>query len=216
MTTMKQIHLKCFPERPFQPGFVSMSTYGEDMEWEVLGEHWHNVLKGAVDSIRSNEELRVYWGSIGGSYIAFPIVYNYRHVVELYLKGILLTGETALVLDGQAGIDNETFKEHSFGKIRPQVERVFDTLHVPYDLGLDGFRTKREFRRFLTELDAMEIRYPINTKREPSMKNRFMCFNLFEFAQTMDVLLHSLNGLLSAIGYEVVARCEMAAGSHNY
>ena len=208
---MKQIHLKCFPERPFQPGFVSMSTYGEDMEWEVLGEHWHNVVKGAVESLRSNEELRVYWGSIVGSYVAFPIVYNYRHVLELYLKGMLMAGEAALLLADQPGIDENVFKEHSFQKLRPELERVFDVLGIPYDLGIEGFRTKTQFRNLLADMDAMEVRYPVNTKRQPSMRNRFMCFNIFEFALIMDAVLYALNGFLSAIRYEVEARCEMAS-----
>jgi hypothetical protein len=97
--------------------------------------------------------------------------------------------------------------------VRQEVERLFDTLEVRYDLGLDGFRTKRDFRRLLADLDAMEIRYPTNTKRQPSMKNQFMCFNLFEFAETMDVLLASLNGFLSGIDHEVELR-RKAAEAH--
>jgi hypothetical protein len=208
MATMRQIPLKCFPERPFQPGFVSMSTFGEELEWEVLGEHWHNVVKGAVESLRSDEEMRVSWGSIGGSYVAFPIVYNYRHVMELYLKGILLAGEPALLLDEQPGIDENIFKEHSFRILRPEIERVFDVLKIPYDLKLEGFSSKRDFRRLLVDMDAMEIRYPMNTKRKASMENRFMCFNIFEFAAIMDAVLYALHGFLSVIPYEVEARLE--------
>jgi hypothetical protein len=88
---------------------------------------------------------------------------------------------------------------------------LFDLLNVPYDLGIKGFNTKTEFRSLLSDLDAMEIRYPIDRKREPSMGNRFMCFNIFEFAAIMDKVLYALNGLLGAIRYEVDARCEMAA-----
>lgn len=211
MGRMRQINLKCFPERPFGPGHVSMVTYGENLEFEVLGEHWHNVLKAAVKSLHSKGKLRVYWGSIGASYVAFPIVYNYRHVLELYLKGMLIAGEPALRLAGQTGVPDDIFKEHAFGKARPEVERLFDLLNVPYDLGVEGFKTKTEFRSLLSDLDAMEIRYPIDRKRQPSLGNRFMCFNLFEFAAIMDAVLDAVNGLMGAVRYEVDARCEMAA-----
>jgi hypothetical protein len=217
MSKMRQIPLKFFPERPFAGdgyGHISMTTHGEDLEFEVLGEHWHNVLKGAVASLHSKGKLRVYWGSIGASYVAFPIVYNYRHVVELYLKGMLVAGEPALLLDGQPGVSQGVFKEHSFGKLWQDIERLFSLLKVAYYTDIVGFQSKKDFRRFLTDLDKMEIRYPVDTNRRPSLENKFMTFNLFEFAAVMDKILDTLNSILSWISYEVGARCEMAAESY--
>jgi hypothetical protein len=217
MSKMKQIPLKFFPERPFAGhahGHISMTTYGEDIEFEVLGEHWHNVLKGAVESLHSEGELRVHWGSIGASYVAFPIVYNYRHVVELYLKGMLVSGEPAFLLARQPGLDGGVFKEHSFGKLLPDIGRLFDLLKVQYYPDIKGFQSKKDFRRLLSDLDAMEIRYPIDKNRRPSLENKFMTFDLFEFALVMDKVLDTLNSILSWISYEVDARCEMAAESY--
>jgi hypothetical protein len=212
MSKMQRIHLQCFPERDMRyPGSVSLTTFGEDIEFEIMAEHWHAALKGAVAKFRRNKgQDRIFWTSIGGNYAAFPIIYSYRHVLELYLKGILVTGEPALLLDGQDGISADIFSDHSFGKLRPELERVFGVLSVPYDLGVAGFKTKTDFRRLLADMDAMEIRYPIDKKRQPAMGNRFMSFNLFEFAAIMDEVLNALNGLRSAISYEVDARCEAA------
>jgi len=212
MSKMQQIHLQCFPERDTRyPGSVSLTTYGEDIEFEIMGEHWHAALKGAVAKFRRNQgKDQIFWTSIGGNYAAFPIIYNYRHVLELYLKGILVTGEPALLLAGKPGISDAIFSDHSFGKLRPEIERIFDVLSVPYDLGVEGFKTKTDFRRLLADMDAMEIRYPIDKKRQPAMGNRFMCFNIFEFAAIMDEVLNALNGLRGAISYEVEARCEAA------
>jgi hypothetical protein len=212
MPKMQQIHLQCFPERDMRyPGSVSIATYGEDAEFEVMAEHWHAALKGAVAKFRRNKgKDRIFWTSIGGNYAAFPIIYNYRHVLELYLKGILVTGEPALLLAGEPGIRGDIFNDHSFRKLRPDIERLFDVLSVPYDLGTKRFKTKTDFGRLLSDMDAMEIRYPINQKRQPAMGNRFMCFNIFEFAAIMDEVLDALNGLRSAIGYEVDARCHAA------
>lgn len=204
---MEKIPLKHFPERAFQPGFVSAMTYGEDMEFEVLAEHWHASLQASVRAIRADEGTsRVYWGSIGGNYVAFPIIYNYRHVLELYLKGMLMAGEAALVIAGEEPVPDEIFKAHSFQTLRPEIERVFKVLGVPYDLGVTGFETKADFWALLKDMDKMEIRYPVDTKRQPAMGTGFMCFNLFEFAEIMDAVLNALNGFLGGIRYEVDAR----------
>ena len=189
-----------------------MVTYGEDMEFEVLAEHWHDMLRAAVESLRALGNPPAYhWGSIGGSYVAFPIVYNYRHVVELYLKGILVAGKSALLLAGEEGVPDDVFSAHSFAKLRPEIERVFRLFRVPYDPAIPGFRNRTEFRSLLSDLDAMEIRYPIDRRRQPSMGEQFMCFNLLEFAAIMDTVLDALNSLFGWIRYEVDARCTAAA-----
>lgn len=209
---MKQIRLKHFPERPFQPGFVNVMTYGEDMEFEVLAEHWHGMLKASVEAIRSNADTsRVFWGSIGGNYVAFPIIYNYRHVLELYLKGMLMAGEAALLIAGEEEVPDEVFQAHSFQVLRPHIERVFKVLGVPFDLGIPGFKTKSDFWALLKDLDEMQIRYPVDTKRQAAMGNEFMCFNLFEFAEIMDAVLNALNGFLGGIRCEVDTRQEAHA-----
>ena len=43
---MTQIHLRFFPERPFDGDghrHISMTTCGKDIEFEVLGEHWRRI-----------------------------------------------------------------------------------------------------------------------------------------------------------------------------
>jgi hypothetical protein len=216
MSKMQQIHLKCFPERDMRyEGSVSLTMYGEDIEFEIMAEHWHAALKGAVKKFRRNKGTdRIFWTSIGGNYAAFPISYNYRHVLELYLKGMLRVGEQALLLSGEAAVDKEIWGEHSFAKLRPDLERVFDHLGWSCDLSIQGFRTLQDFRRLLSDMDQMEIRYPINKDLEPSMGNRYMTFNLFEFAAIMDAVLTALNNLLSAMRSEVDARC--SAYAENY
>lgn len=211
MASRRQILLRNFPERPFRAGFVSMVTHGEDMEFEVLAEHWHDMLRAAVASLHAEGNPRSYhWGSIGGSYIAFPIVYNYRHVLELYLKGMLVAGESALLLSGEQGVPDDVFAAHSFARLRPEIERLFRHLSVPYDPTIRGFRNRTEFRSLLSDLDSMEIRYPIDRRRQPSMRDQYMCFNLFEFAEIMDKVLDALNSLFGWIRYEADARCAAA------
>src|SRR4051794_2716918 len=102
---MKKFKMQLFPEREFAAGDVSLSMYGEPGEFQTLAEAWHEMVKAGVEALRVSLPSANYWQSIGSNYTAFPIVYNYRHVLELYLKGILIAAEQALVLEGEQGID---------------------------------------------------------------------------------------------------------------
>jgi hypothetical protein len=207
---MKQIKMRVFPERDFGMGDVSLTMYGETTEFEVLGEAWHEMVKAGVAALRLSRPNERYWQSIGSNYAGFPIVYNYRHVLELYLKGILVAAEPALLLNAEEGVRDDVFKSHSFAKLRPEVERAFAALRISYDFGIEGFRTVKEFRSLLADLDELEVRYPMDKCREPAMGNRWARFNLFEFAAIMDSILDVISGYPSYIGYEVDARQEMA------
>src|SRR3954469_23728553 len=114
--------------------------YGEPREFQTLAEAWHEMVKAGVEALRVSLPSANYWQSIGSNYTAFPIVYNYRHVLELYLKGILIAAEQALVLEGEQGINAEVFRSHQFGKLRTEIERSFAALGIPYDFGIDGLR----------------------------------------------------------------------------
>lgn len=74
--------------------------------------------------------------------------------------------------------------------------------------GVDGFTNRRQFRSFLSDMDAMAVCYAIDNKRKPSMGNRFMVFNLLEFAETMDAVLTRLNQYLGWIDAEVDERMD--------
>jgi hypothetical protein len=92
----------------------------------------------------------------------------------------------------------------------PEIERSFAALGLPYDFGVDGLRTINDFRRLLVDLDELEIRYPVDVGRNPAMGDRWVRFNLFEFAERMDAILEVLKGYASWVVDEVDARCEMA------
>lgn len=207
---MKKIKTRFFVERDFDAGDVSLTMYGEPAEFGVLGEAWHETLKAAVAGLRATRPNSRYWQSIGSNYVGFPIVYNYRHVLELYLKGVLIEAEPALTLDGQPPIPDNVFRSHSFEKLRPEVERVFAALGISFDFGIDGFRTRDDFRSMLTALDQIEVRYPIDTSRKPAMGDRWLRFNVFEFAEKMDAILDILRWYPSVISEMVDARQEAA------
>lgn len=210
MAKLNQIKLKFFPEREFAAGHVGFKMYGETTEFSILGEAWHAMVKAGIDALRRERSNVRHWQSVGSNYANFPIIYNYRHVVELYLKGILIAAEPALILNGEDGIRPEVFKSHRFGKLCPELERSFAALRIPYDFKIDGLRTLKDFRALLADLDHLEIRYPIDVARNPATGDRWAEFNLFEFADRLDAVLEVLKGYASWVEYEVDARCEMA------
>lgn len=213
MGRLTEIKMRMFPNRGgMGVGDVSLYMYGETHEFELLGEEFHALAKARVAALREERPRDYHWHSIGSSYAAVPVVYNYRHALELYLKGMLMAAEPALTYaQGEPGINASVFSGgHSFRKLLPEIERVFKALNIKFDFGIDGLRTRQEFRAFLEEVDHLEVRYPIDTKRQPATGDKFMQFNLFEFAEKMDAILDTLNGYISWMDDEAQGRCEMA------
>jgi hypothetical protein len=210
---LTETKLRMFPNRGGTGvGDVSVYMYGETHEFELLGEEFHELAKARVATLRETRPRAYHWHSIGSNYAAVPVVYNYRHALELYLKGMLMAAEPALTYaQGEPGINAGVFSRgHSFTKLFPEIERAFKALNVEFDFGIDGLRTRKEFRAFLEEVDHLEIRYPIDTKRQPATGDKFMQFNLFEFAEKMDAILGTLNAYISWIDDAAQGRCEMA------
>lgn len=212
MGRLEQVHLSMFPDRGMGVGDVSLVMYGETTEFEILGEEFHELAKARVAGLRESRPHGYDWQSIGSNYAAFPVIYNYRHALELYLKGMLVAAEPALTFaQGQPGISAGVFSGgHSFKKLFPEIVRAFKSLKIPFDFGIDGLKTREDFRTFLEDLDHLEVRFPIDTKRNPAMGDKFVRFNLFEFAEKMDVILTTLNGYMSWIYDEAQGHCEMA------
>lgn len=212
MGKLTQIEMRMFPDRGMGPGDVSLYMYGETLEFSILGEEFHEMAKARVAALRESRPRGRHWQSIGSNYAAVPVVYTYRHALELYLKGILVAAEPALTfVEGQPAIKSTVFSGgHSFRKLFPEIERAFKALKAPFDFGIEGLKTRDDFRRFLEDLDLLEVRFPINTKRQPAMGDKFVRFNLFEFAVKMDAILDRLNGYLSWFHDEAQGRCEMA------
>ena len=212
MGRLTQIEMRLFPDRGMGPGDVSLHMYGETMEFEILGEEFHELAKARVAVLRDTRPRGRDWQSIGSNYAVFPVVYNYRHALELYLKGMLIAAEPALVFaQGQPGLNNAVFSgAHSFSRLFPEIERVFKSLKIPFDFGIEGLKTREEFKSFLEDADRLEVRYPVNTKRQPATGDTFVRFNLFEFAATMDAILDTLKNYVSWIHDEAQGRCEMA------
>lgn len=154
------------------------------------------------------------YGSPRNDFRAYPIVFLYRHALELYLKAVILTASPMLKLRDMELIDRERlFTTHSLDVLRQDLERIFEVFEWEWDLGTPHFRTQEDFRKFIAELIHVDnksdaFRYPLNTKGNASLKPHFS-FNLYEFCSIFDDLLEKLEGAACAAFEELQLEYEI-------
>lgn len=169
-----------------------------EQEFTYLAEAFHLVAHDAVAALRQNPQFGLD-GSPMEYFRAYPVVFLYRHSLELYIKAVILVGSPMLGIKGMADVDRRALlKTHSLDKLRQDLERVFEAYGWDWDLGTPQFRSLEDFRKTITELHDVDtgsysFRYPIDTKGNASLGTHFR-FNLFEFCETLDSLFPVLEG----------------------
>lgn len=132
---------------------------------------------------------------------AYPVVFLYRHALELYIKAVILAGLPKLAISENKGVADYhkgLLTTHSLDTISKLLERVFDAYGWTWDFETPKFRSLDDFRSTIAEIHGVDsgsyvFRYPLNTKGCASIPSRFR-FDLFEFCAVLDELLRSLEG----------------------
>jgi hypothetical protein len=127
----------------------------------------------------ANSLVQVFRGKAGYSDAeACPIVFLYRHAIELYLKAILLWGEGLVHLQTGDPLDVEVlFRTHEFRVLLPPVRRVFEIAGwLEAGKGLPKYGTYPEIEGVILEFEEIDprsfaFRYPIDTKGEAHLPN---------------------------------------------
>jgi hypothetical protein len=173
-----------------------------ESEFKFFAEAFHAVAKEAVAALRQNPQFGLH-GIPTEDFRAYPVVYLYRHALELYMKAVILDGSPMLVMKGVNGIDRQKIlSTHSLDGLRQHLERVFQAYEWEWDLGVPHFKSLEDFRKTIAEIHAVDarsdaFRYPLDTKGGPSLASHFR-FDLFEFCEILDGLFLALEG--AAIG----------------
>jgi hypothetical protein len=132
---------------------------------------------------------------------ALPVVFLYRHALELTLKAILLVGFGS-PLGEKYKITADDIKaalaSHSLAPMFLQTVRVFKAAKIKWCPDIPGFSTEAEMSQSLREFDkidrkAVAFRYPTDRQLDGNLRTHF-CFDLFDFAARMDLVLSTLNG----------------------
>lgn len=138
---------------------------------------------------------------------ACPIVFLYRHALELYLKAIALVGIKIMQLkDEEASPKSERLlKTHRLLPLLPLVRRTFDLVGWVWELEIHEVRTFEEVKRLLQEVETVDpgsftFRYPVDPAGQPSVPHHFM-LHVPAFCQRMESLLDALEAAM--MGLEV-------------
>ena len=169
-----------------------------EREFTLIAEGFRVLAQEAVSRLKKNKRFDVHGLPIE-DFRAYPIVFLYRHALELYLKAIILVGSGMLTLKDQPVIERQKlFSTHNLDLLRQDVERVFAVYGWGWDLGNSHFGSVTNLREIIGEFHEIDygsysFRYPVNTKGIASLEKDFR-FNVFKFASILDDLFPTLEG----------------------
>ncbi|MBD2292207.1 hypothetical protein H6G06_01605 [Anabaena sphaerica FACHB-251] len=126
-------------------------------------------------------------------YKAYPVVFLYRHALELHLKNIIYRVAKLLFFKGIERIDNKLYNTHDLNDLSQNAYKVL-TSAFPEDETLRKLLIKVvHISEEFSEIDnnSFAYRYPINKEGQYSTKPN-QVVNLSSLVSTMDSLLDEL------------------------
>lgn len=149
-------------------------------------------------------------------YEGYPILFLYRHALELYLKTVVYRGAMLLRLISEQNIDTgRLFTRHELVLLLPHVRAIWKVQNWGFEgTELTSFDDFEELIRSLDQVDpqSYSFRYPINRTGEAQLPPHFVV-NVVSFANRMDDLLYVLEGatigLTEEFQLEAEARYEL-------
>jgi hypothetical protein len=157
---------------------VVLNWYGHSIEkLDLYAEAYHSAAKVIVEKA-SGDQLR----DIG----ATPIVFLYRHSLELWLKAILISG-FRLHGDEFETIEAILKKGHNLTKLLQAFKLLCKRLNWKWN------SQYRELEAIVSELQQIDqcsasFRYPVELSGQPAIKQNFS-FDLQNFCARMDEIL---------------------------
>lgn len=151
---------------------------------------------------------------------ACPIIFLYRHALELYLKAISRLGRTILDLaEHETPITNRELIGHKLSKFLPILKRIFNHVGWDWNLDMEGLSSFEELEKLLNDFDAIDagsdtFRYPLNREGAASVPRHFV-INVSEFCQQMDELLNLLDGATMGLREIRYSKLEEMYRAHN-
>lgn len=122
-----------------------------------------------------------------------PIVFLYRHALELYLKAILSVGDGIPSLKGQPS--KKIFKEHALTKMLPGVRNIFCLLDCSGIWLPPIFKSFVDVERVVRAFDEIPhdaFRYPVDNTGAGELLREPLHFNTLIFVQKTEALMDLL------------------------
>ncbi len=225
---------RLFIDRTPGTGTVVLNWHGApEREFRFIAEAFRTTAKESVDALREHKSLGLH-GFPLEDFRAYPIVFLYRHALELYMKAALICGGPVLALEGGDPVQLEGLFTHALGTLRNHLERVFTAFGWDWDLGVGNLKTYDDFCAVIEELEAVDkggdaFRYPVvkkETEKKRTKKRRnkttritaslpkHFSFNVFDFSEFMEQLLAAFDGIVTACQEELYLRYQLSAESN--
>jgi hypothetical protein len=178
----------------YQFGDVTFNFLNRDPinELHIFADGYHRAGKELV------EKLLVDSG-YGCNYLTFPILFLYRHSLELYFKAIVYTGGRLLGLITSEKIDDKKLlSKHELTIWLPAIKKIFDHMGWEKDFQAIGIDTFDDFKKLIEEIEKIDpgsysFRYPVTKKGDASLPDEII-FNPIGFGKKMDQVLQFLEG----------------------
>lgn len=139
---------------------------------------------------------------------ACPIVFLYRHSIELYLKAIILWGAGLVRLQSGEHISTDNlFATHRFRDLLPAVKRIFKEAgwlgHGPKDVQFGTFEEIEKLILAFEEIDPISFafRYPVDRQGDANLPDNFH-FNVIALGEETSEMLRMLDGAVTGV-YEM-------------
>jgi hypothetical protein len=213
---------KLFDDPGREHGTVILNWVGTpEREFTWYGQAFHDAGKALANELREDPRFGLH-GYPPDSFKALPVLFNYRHAMELYLKGIILAGADILPVKRQPEIDmNAVMKTHSLRQLLRDVERIFAAFGWHWNLDLPEFESLTDFRAIIDELETVDaqsyaFRYPTGKDgRRAPLESHFR-FNLFTFTDMLDPVYELLDGAAYGAHEELQFIYEQMAAAREY
>ena len=139
---------------------------------------------------------------------ACPIVFLYRHSIELYLKAIILWGAGLVRLQSGEHINTDNlFATHRFRDLLPAVKRIFKEAGWLGDVAKDvQFGTFEEIEKLILTFEEIDpisfaVRYPVGRQGDANLPDNFH-FNVIALGEETSEMLRMLDGAVTGV-YEM-------------
>jgi len=155
---------------------------------------------------------------------ALPIVFLYRHALELYFKSVLLVGNQLLEMNGDeipAADIQAVLSSHRLTPLLPHFRKILKAAgfvwNWPDDPHLKSFEDLRKVLREVEAVDAdsFAFRYPITKKGAASVPHNFT-FDLVEAVKILDRLVEMLDAAHTGLEATYEAACDAFTQTYSY
>jgi hypothetical protein len=157
---------------------------------------YHEAGKTLISNIEAAQGYRDYDG--------YPILFLYRHALELYLKAIVYRGAQLLGLISDEKVRTEKLlTSHKLTRLLPTIEAIFKAVGWEWDFEVSGLKSFGDFADLIKEIEKIDpqsycFRYPVNTTSEAALPKHFIV-NVVNFGKKMDSLLDLLSGAMTGL-----------------